>query len=229
MMKTKVYVADISFLNDESNFENFLKFVPVYRREKALRFKFQKGRAQSLGVGLLLKIACKEFGIPDADENVAYGENEKPYFVNSPQVHFNLSHSEERAMCVMSSCEVGCDVEKVKRDRGKLAERFFMPHEVAWIKSFALPEEETLAFYRLWTLKECYMKVTGQGLSLSPELFSFSFGENGKISLVHGCARPEFTFREFNLGDSFRYACCIKNLADTDIVEFENCNLAKRF
>lgn len=46
MMKTKVYVADISFLNDESNFENFLKFVPVYRREKALRFKFQKGRVR---------------------------------------------------------------------------------------------------------------------------------------------------------------------------------------
>lgn len=224
-MKTKVYVADISFLNDELFFENFLGLVPAYRREKALRFKFQKGKAQSLGVGLLLKSACEEFGISGADENIAYGENGKPYFINYPQFHFNLSHSENRAMCIMSTEEVGCDVEKIKRDRGKLAERFFMPEEVSWIKSFASPEEETKAFYRLWTLKECYMKLTGLGLALSPESFAFAIEECGKISLIHGGVRPEFGLREFDLDDEYRYACCVKNLKETESVDFEMCDL----
>ena len=208
---TRIYIADISVLKDSFVFESLLKRVPEYRQKKAMSFKFEKGRMQSLGVGLLLQQACKEAGFEGADEHIAYGENGKPYLVDCPDLQFNLSHSGERVMAVISPFEVGCDVEIIKGDRGRLAERFFKPEESAWIKHFKTPEAQSEAFYRLWTLKECYMKVTGRGLSLMPDMFALHVDESENISLSHDGERPEYSFREIDLHDGYRYAYCIKN------------------
>ena len=208
---TRIYIADVSILKDASVFESFLKKVPEYRQKKAMSFKFDKGKMQSLGVGLLLRQACKEAGLEGADDHIAYGENGKPFFVGFPDVQFNLSHSGERVMAVISPFEVGCDVEIIKGDRGRLAERFFKPEESAWIKSFESLPAQSEAFYRLWTLKECYMKVTGRGMSLMPDMFALSVDESEKISLYHEGERPEYAFREIDLRDGYRYAYCIKN------------------
>ena len=208
---TRIYIADISVLKDPSVFEKLLKCVPEYRQKKTMSFKFEKGKVQSLGVGLLLRRACEEAGFAGADEHIAYGENEKPYLVDCPDLQFNLSHSGERVMCVISPYEVGCDVEIIKGDRGKLAERFFLPEESAWIKPFESLEMQTEAFYRLWTLKECYMKVTGRGMYLMQDKFALHVYENENISLCHDGYRPEYTFREIDLRDGYRYAYCVKN------------------
>ena len=208
---TRIYIADISILKDASVFESFLKKVPEYRQKKAMSFKFDKGKMQSLGVGLLLQLACKEAGLDGADEHIAYGENGKPFLVDFPDVQFNLSHSGERVMAVISPFEVGCDVEIIKGDRGRLAERFFKPEESAWIKSFESLPAQSEAFYRLWTLKECYMKVTGRGLSLMPDAFKLRLGDDGKFLLEHDGERPEYTFHEIDLHDGYRYAFCLKN------------------
>lgn len=207
---TRIYIADISVLKKASVFESFLKKVPENRQKKAMSFKFDKGKMQSLGVGLLLQLACKEAGLEGADEHIAYGENGKPFLVDFPDVQFNLSHSGERVMCVISPFEVGCDVEIIKGDRGRLAERFFKPEESAWIKHFDSIEAQSEAFYRLWTLKECYMKVTGRGMSLMPDMFALHVDENENISLNHDGARPEYAFREIDLHDGYRYAYCVK-------------------
>jgi 4'-phosphopantetheinyl transferase len=208
---TRVYIADISALKETSVFERFLGQVPEYRQKKAMSFKFPKGKMQSLGVGLLLQMACRDAGFDGADNHIVYGENGKPYLKDFPEVHFNLSHSGERVMCVISPFEVGCDVEIIKGDRGKLAERFFKPEESAWIKHFETLEAQSEAFYRLWTLKECYMKVTGRGLSLMPDMFALHMDELENVTLFHEGKRPEYSFREIDLHDGYRYAYCIKN------------------
>ena len=216
-MDTLVYTADISALNDPAVFERLLGAVPEYRREKAMRFKFPGGRMQSLGVGLLLKQACRDAGIDGADEDVVLGENGKPAFRNHPEIHFNLSHSKTRVMCVLSPYEAGCDVEHVRVGRSRLAERFFKESETQWIHSFPEGEAQDEAFCRLWTLKECYMKVTGRGMALSPDKFTLSVTSEG-ILLNHDGPRPEYTFREISRDDGFRYAYCLKGMLERHCV-----------
>ena len=216
-MDTLVYTADLSPLQDPGTFERLLGAVPAYRREKAMRFKMAGGRIQSLGVGLLLKQACRDAGIDGADEDVVLGENGKPAFRNHPEIHFNLSHSRLRAMCVLSPYEAGCDVEHVRVGRSRLAERFFKEGETRWIHSFAEGETQDEAFCRLWTLKECYMKVTGRGMSLSPDKFTLSVTSEG-ILLDHDGPRPEYTFREISRDDGFRYAYCLKGMPERHCV-----------
>lgn len=229
-MDTLVYTADISELEDPAVFERLLGTVPAYRREKAMRFKFQSGRVQSLGVGLLLHIACRDFGIDGADANVVLGENGKPAFRDVPNVHFNLSHSKKRAMCVVSPYEVGCDVERVKEGRSRLAERFFKESETRWIHSFPEGEAQDVAFCRLWTLKECYMKVTGRGMALSPDKFTLSVTPDG-IMLDHESPRPEYRFFELPAsqlteGDRYCHAYCLKAIPEGHQVVCRDVDLA---
>ena len=194
-MDTLVYTADISALNDPAVFERLLGAVPEYRREKAMR------------------------GVAGADENVVLGENGKPAFRNHSEIHFNLSHSKMRVMCVISPYEAGCDVEHVRVGRSRLAERFFKESETRWIHSFPEGEEQDEAFCRLWTLKECYMKVTGRGMALSPDKFTLSVTSEG-ILLDHDGPRSEYAFREISRNDGFRYAFCLKGAsANHTIVE----------
>lgn len=258
-MAISIYIADVQPLLETALFEKLLPRVPVYRREKARRFKFPSGRAQSLAVGLLLKKACEDFGIAGADEHVVLGENEKPEFDGNVKyagsaVHFNLSHSHERAMCVLATYEAGCDVEQIKGGHSRLAEKFFAPAENAWIQAAgapsmnrtvpensASPENDSapensaaiddnardIAFYRLWTLKECYMKVTGRGLGLSPDKFSLEFRPGGGILLHHEGPRPEYLFRELDLDDGFRYAYCLKGAPSDEPVNIVHVDLER--
>ena len=185
-MDTLVYTADISALNAPEVFERLLAGVPAYRREKAMRFRFQSGRMQSLGV-------------------------------------------RERVMCVVSPCEAGCDVERVKEGRSRLAERFFKEPENRWIRSFPEGEAQDIAFCRLWTLKECYMKVTGRGMSLSPDKFTLAMAPDG-IKLEHEGLRPEYKFFELPGdwlpgGDCYRYAFCLKDMPVDHCAIFHEINL----
>ena len=91
-------------------------------------------------------------------------------------VHFNLSHSQQLALLAISKNRpVGVDVEYIKRKNAwqKISKRFFTPEEQQAL--FSLPDtQQAEAFFQLWTRKEAHMKVTGEGLHLSPSEFIVS-------------------------------------------------------
>ncbi|MBE6883707.1 MAG: 4'-phosphopantetheinyl transferase superfamily protein [Ruminococcaceae bacterium] len=113
-------------------------------------------------------------------------ERGKPYFVQPSDLFVSVSHSGAYFVCALCSCPVGVDIqthnlhrkesaeERIKRLRG-IAKRFFHPDEVP------LLEEDTVSrFFTLWTAKECYLKMTGQGIDdnfsqISP--VSLGFGD----------------------------------------------------
>ncbi|MCS7306282.1 MAG: 4'-phosphopantetheinyl transferase superfamily protein [Thermoguttaceae bacterium] len=92
-----------------------------------------------------------------------------------PALEFNLSHTEGMIICALSlEASLGIDVEDTTRpvEFLPLARRFFHPTETALLESLP-PEQLPLAFYRLWTLKEAYLKAVGAGLTASLDSFSF--------------------------------------------------------
>jgi 4'-phosphopantetheinyl transferase len=92
----------------------------------------------------------------------------------APDLRFNLSHTDGLVACAITvGRDVGVDVENVHRMLAhEVPERFFSPQEVADLR--ALPEEEQqLAFFDYWTLKESYIKARGLGLALPLRQFTF--------------------------------------------------------
>ena len=145
---------------------------------------------------------------------ISYGPQGKPYvkdnvFCGQP-LYFNLSHSEDMAVCAISSKEVGIDVQKCKDiDFFGMAKRFFAPEEVRALEN-TTPEEQKSLFYRLWTYKEAYGKMTGQGvlaylgkdfLQMMPE------NENRTETTPESC-EERVLFQEFSLVPDFYMTLC---------------------
>ncbi len=84
-----------------------------------------------------------------------------------PQVaglEFNLSHSGDLVAYAVSDQPVGIDIERIRKiDLTAIIQRFFAASEfAAWQK--LPPAEQEAAFFRLWTIKEAYLKAIGTGL-----------------------------------------------------------------
>jgi 4'-phosphopantetheinyl transferase len=76
--------------------------------------------------------------------------------------------------CAVARHEVGVDVEASNRRVDfSIADRFFAPEEARVVKSMA-PDERSRIFFRFWTLKEAFIKATGEGLSRPLDSFSFT-------------------------------------------------------
>ena len=154
----KLYVADISSLPDPLSVPEELKKLPVERQQKIHKMKQENSRKQSMGVGLLLQKVLALYHMQDSQ--VFVGEHGKPMVDG---LEFSLSHSGNLVICAVSDKPVGCDVEKIRKAPKGVAERYYSDTERAYLSRF-LEDEYDREFFRLWTLKESYVKMTGEGL-----------------------------------------------------------------
>ncbi|CDG64934.1 hypothetical protein MBMB1_0831 [Methanobacterium sp. MB1] len=148
--------------------------VSADRLEKADRYIHLKDKKLSIGAELLLKYSLNQVGI----SNPAYDYDEygKPFLENHPQVHFNLSHSEDYVACAVSDSPVGVDIERVQDASLDIARHYFFGSEYQHIKNSTNRER---TFFQFWVLKESYMKMTGLGLRLGLDEFSININSQG--------------------------------------------------
>lgn len=157
-----------------------LSLVSPQRREQVLRYVKESDRRLSLAAYLLLQQALREeYGIIDS-LHFGFGPHGKPFLKDYPHIHFNLSHCPGAALCVVEASPVGCDIECVPPVLDDdLCRWVCSDQELAQIRQSACP---TVAFTRLWTRKEAFLKFTGEGLTdrlkkllLLPEAKAVSF------------------------------------------------------
>jgi 4'-phosphopantetheinyl transferase len=136
--------------------------------------KIESGKRLSAGAGLLLMTALADRMTASFRElgslRFTLGENGKPYLTDYPQVHFNLSHSGNRVMCAVSAHACGCDVEQISHKKKQID---------MVIRCLAESEQRLAAvsavhFYRIWTLKESILKLSGEGIVIPLNSFEVS-------------------------------------------------------
>lgn len=142
------------------------------RKEKLERLKNEASKRLSLAAELALIKAVRHF-YPSAPLPLRYtrGEHGKPYLCDYPDLHINLSHSGNYAVCAVADCEVGIDIQQLRRANFRIAERYFTKDECEYIGS------SEARFFELWSKKESRVKATGTGITIP--LNSFSVLENG--------------------------------------------------
>ena len=153
------------YLNDDIagfDFDAALPLLSEQRREQALKFKYELGRKTcAMAYLLLCEGLQKEYGLTERPV-FEYGEHGKPAIVGHPEIHFNLSHCKEAAVCVVSDHPVGIDVESLREYKESLVRYTMNDAEIREIES---AEHPATAFIRLWTMKEATMKLIGTGIS----------------------------------------------------------------
>jgi len=159
---------------------------------RANRFKFERDRRRFIMArGQLRNILGRYLGTDPQELAFSYGPRGKPH-VAAP-VGFNVSHSDELAL-VAVACErnVGVDLEAIRviSEFETIARRFFSSRENAALAGMQDLERQE-AFFRCWTLKEAWIKATGDGLSQPTESFDVAFGRDGPVRLLHVEGKPE--------------------------------------
>ncbi|HAJ96652.1 MAG TPA: phosphopantetheine-protein transferase [Ruminococcus sp.] len=130
-------------------------------------------------------------------------ESGKPYFTEFPDVHFNLSHCNGMAVCLLSKYECGVDVEQCRKLRPKVVEKVFSPDEKRALKETDNPD---FLFTRLWTLKESYVKALGKGIAYPMKTLNFQLDGDFVYS-----NRPDACFWHLTEGNFAISMCILRN------------------
>jgi 4'-phosphopantetheinyl transferase len=115
-------------------------------------------------------------GEPTANWHYVDGEFGKPGLApgcGAAGLRFNISHTRGLVACAISYYDVGVDIESVDHSTDlAIADTVLAPEEASIVKT-APPERQRRLFFRFWTLKEAFIKATGEGLSRPLDSFSF--------------------------------------------------------
>jgi 4'-phosphopantetheinyl transferase len=147
----------------------------------------------------LRKIIADYMEVNPNDIIFQYTPKGKPYISNSP-IHFNLSHSNEIAVyAVTFNKKVGIDIEYNSNISSilELSYANFSKKECALISTLSLPEKQKM-FFKLWTIKEAYLKATGEGIE-NLELIEIHQDEKENF-FIHHKNKPEQT-KKWNIYD----------------------------
>lgn len=139
-----------------------------------------------LARGGLRHVLGRYLGMAPADLQFGTIANGKPVLAGPARaagLHFNLSHSGTRvAIAVSSAAAVGVDIEHIRPSShlAKVARRFFAQEEAASLAVLS-GQDLTTAFFRIWTLKEAFIKMTGRGLAQPLHNFAVSAGPPARL------------------------------------------------
>lgn len=202
-----LYWMDTRGLEDKACFAEYYQVMSQQRRRKIDSYLLMQDKRLSLGAGMLMDYGLSFYGLHEQDETVAFGQNGKPFLPGHPRIHFNLSHSKDLAIAVFAGVEAGCDIEKVQEADLALAEKFFTPGEYKYIAGQPGREQRREAFYRLWTLKESFVKAVGEGMMIPLHLYEVSILPDGDIQIMQDVDQASYGFREFKIAEYCAAVC----------------------
>ena len=126
-----------------------LSLLTKERRERVSRIIPTEKKRECIGAELLLWFALRgKYSFPLL---LSYSEKGKPYIEGS-NVKFSLSHSGGICVCAVAECELGVDIEKERDLPDSLKKRFLTDCDAL----------ETPCL--VWSAKEAFLKLTGDGI-----------------------------------------------------------------
>jgi len=130
------------------------------RRKKIERLIRADDIAMSIGAEIALRCTLQNIGITFSDDPYFYDTNGKPQLKGNIG-HISLSHSGGFAVCAFSDIPVGTDIEVLRIISASIVKRILSPQESC------IPFDDKSLLVK-WTIKESYLKLTGEGISGFP-------------------------------------------------------------
>ncbi len=209
------YYIDVTQFDDETLFQEKLNLLSPYRQQKIALLKHEKDKYRSLGAGIALNHALETYGLKEKSIEYEFGEWGKPSLKYQPGIHFSLSHSGDYAICSIGDKPMGNDIELIRPGRLKVADRFFAKEELDWMYAVQAEEEITQRMFRIWTMKESFLKATGKGISLPLGDFAVVVNEEkDKIHVKHTFNAKYYHLKEYQEIAGYRVAVCCEESRD---------------
>lgn len=162
--------------------ERYAGLLSAEERQRHARFAFARDRHRFLVSRALLRSVLSHYApVEPGAWAFRAGTFGKPELAEPAAglLAFNLSHTEGLALCAVARAgQLGVDAEHIdpRRARLELARRYFAPAETALLEA-ASPECRAELFFRLWTLKEAFLKARGTGLATGLDSFAIELSD----------------------------------------------------
>lgn len=182
------------FIENIENFtiEDLEMLVSTKRIKSSKKYKNEDDVKRHLLGEAMIQDALIHFGHKE-DFKIKKGKDGKP-FVDVNNFHFNISHSGSLVALVYDEKPMGIDIEKIVNRDTSLANRFFTNEERDYINN---SKNKLESFYKIWTLKESYVKAIGKGLK--KDLASFSIVPKDNDFSFYGIEyKPKFDQKSFD-------------------------------
>lgn len=183
-----VWHANPSNFTDIDSINYFTDLLTSEELNRKNKFYFSDHQHHYLVTRALIRIVLSKYISHIRPEEWRFSANAygKPYISNNrlqDALTFNVSHTHGAiVLALVKNTEVGIDIENKNRKTNinSIYQNAFSNDEILMLDNTPLNMKNEL-FFKLWTLKEAYVKARGLGLSLSFNQFSFSFPSNGRI------------------------------------------------
>ncbi len=214
-----LWVVECQQITEQALLDEYQALLNSEEQKRFDRFVFPKHKKQFLISRALLRSVIGQYLNQHPESLIfarnAYGKPRIASFEQSLPISFNLSHTNDLSVLAVSlDNDLGVDVEYLTRkvDILKLAERFFSKQEYSELATLDVKKFDE-RFFKLWTLKEAYIKACGMGLAIPLRDFSFNFSNN-EFGVSFDEVRddnPElWQFWEFVYKDNFQVALALK-------------------
>lgn len=207
----KIYAVKVSDIKEDKLNELCL-LVDEEKKNKIKKFINKKDKIRSLIAEILIRtIIIENLKINNKYIKFNKKKHGKPYLENYSNFNFNISHSGEYVLCGIDDKDIGVDVEEIKNiNIIEIAQNYFTTKEFEYIINCDV-EFQLNRFYEMWTLKESYIKCSGQGLSIPLASFSVEVDKYKNIKVVRNNEYEEHTFKLFDIDLDYKLAVCSLN------------------
>lgn len=126
----------------------------------------------------------------------------RPFLPDFPGLCISISHSGNYAAVGIADGKIGLDIQQIRPVMPALSDgRFFPPRDRELLSACKTAAEKESLFFRIWTVREAYLKYTGAGLAGGLDSFDIDFGtrtifpgKNGSgLSLPSACSFCELS------------------------------------
>jgi 4'-phosphopantetheinyl transferase len=152
----------------ELDLQTLSSYLSLKEQEQAEKYAFPYLRRRYIISHGLLRILIEKYtSINPSDIEYTYNKYKKPFLKQSPELYFNMSHSKEYVSYVFSyNVLVGIDIEFINSDIdiNNLLSFIASPNEIIDF-SMLDTQYKLLTFYKVWTMKESFLKALGIGLT----------------------------------------------------------------
>ena len=166
MARFEIIIKKVDIQYIKEHFTDLLAMLYPERRERVKAFRREEPAYVSMTAGLLLQeLVQNRLGISPSELELEKSECGKPSVKGHSDFYFNLSHAGDYVVLGHGDAPIGVDIERIREKNEKVAKRCFTEQEYAYVLG---GDEDTQRsrFYRFWTMKEAYLKLTGQGISV---------------------------------------------------------------
>lgn len=228
--QVQVYVCPVSRVpQDHLVLSHYLGFLSSAEKLRYDQYHPKAARLFLISRVLTKSVLADKLGISPHEVNIQLHPNGKPFVQGSKAVHFNLTHSADVIiLAVTEDGEIGIDVERVDHEfEWMRVDSVLASSEIEWIKQNEQidPFSVYQRFFQIWTLKEAYIKCTGEGMSHHLKMLNFhvSAEQIQFLDLTNDAQNTEKHYFESYIYDSnFMFSICLKQRYSQEKIDL-NC------